>query len=39
VGNVTTFTTEAPPGTYFVRVRAINAKGPGLPSNEVVVEK
>jgi hypothetical protein len=39
VGNVTTFTTEAPPGTYFVRVRALNAKGPGLPSNEVVVVK
>ena len=39
VGNTTTFTTEAPPGTYFVRVRAINAKGPGLPSNEVVIEK
>jgi hypothetical protein len=39
VGNVTTFMTEAPPGTYFVRVRAINDKGPGLPSNEVVVVK
>jgi hypothetical protein len=39
VGNVTSFTTEAPPGTYFVRVRAVNALGPGLPSNEVVVQK
>jgi hypothetical protein len=39
VGNVTTLSTEAPPGTYFVRVRAINALGPGLPSNEVVVQK
>jgi len=27
------------PGTYFVRVRAINALGPGLPSNEVIVQK
>jgi hypothetical protein len=39
VGNLTTFMTDAPPGTYFVRVRAINDKGPGLPSNEVVIEK
>jgi hypothetical protein len=39
VGNVTSFTTEAPSGTYFVRVRAINALGPGLPSNEVVLQK
>jgi len=39
VGIVTTFSTEAPPGTYFVRVRAINALGPGLPSNEVIVQK
>jgi hypothetical protein len=39
VGNVTRFVTQAPPGTYFVRVRAINAKGPGLPSNEVVIQK
>jgi predicted phage tail protein len=39
VGNVTSFTTEAPPGTYFVRVRAINALGAGLPSNEVIVQK
>jgi predicted nicotinamide N-methyase len=39
VGNVTSFSTEAPPGTYFVRVRAVNALGAGLPSNEVVVQK
>ena len=39
VGNVTSFTTQAPPGTYFVRVRAINSRGPGLPSNEIIVEK
>jgi hypothetical protein len=39
VGNVTRFSTPAPPGTYFVRVRAVNSRGPGLPSNEVVVQK
>ena len=39
VGNVTSFTTQAPPGTYFVRVRAINSRGPGLPSNEIIVQK
>jgi hypothetical protein len=39
VGSVTSFTTEAPPGTYFVRVRAVNAHGPGVPSTEVVVQK
>jgi hypothetical protein len=39
VGNVTSFTTDVPPGTYFVRVRAVNALGAGLPSSEVVVQK
>jgi predicted phage tail protein len=39
VGNMTRFSTPAPPGTYFVRVRAVNSRGPGLPSNEVVVQK
>jgi hypothetical protein len=38
-GNVTSFTTQAPPGTYFVRVRAINSRGAGLPSNEIIVQK
>lgn len=28
---------DVPDGRYFVRVRAANADGPGLPSNEVVV--
>lgn len=34
----TVFTAQAPPGTYYVRVRAVNASGPGTPSNEVIVE-
>jgi Domain of unknown function (DUF3472) len=37
-GNVaTTFMVAAPPGTYFVRLRARNAFGTSGPSNEVVV--
>jgi hypothetical protein len=39
VGNVTKFSTTAPPGTYYVRIRAINARGAGMPSNEVVVRR
>jgi hypothetical protein len=33
----TTLTTGAPPGTYSVRVRAVNAAGVGPASNEVVI--
>jgi hypothetical protein len=39
VGNVTSFQTTAPPGVYYVRVRAINARGMSLPSNEVIVRR
>jgi hypothetical protein len=39
VGDVTRFVTSAPPGTYYVRVRALNARGTSLPSNEIVVRR
>jgi hypothetical protein len=37
VGNVTRYVATAPAGVFFVRVVAVNAWGPGPPSNEVVV--
>jgi hypothetical protein len=37
IGNLTTLTTTAPPGTYFIRMRARTATGVGFPSNEVQV--
>jgi hypothetical protein len=39
VGNVTSFTTTAPPGVYYVRVRAVNDRGTSGPTNEVVVQR
>ncbi len=39
VGNVTSFSTSVPPGTYYVRVRAVNARGASGPSNEIVVRR
>jgi hypothetical protein len=37
VGNSATLSATAPPGTYFVRVVAVNAVGGSLPSNELAV--
>jgi hypothetical protein len=34
---VTPFSATAPPGTYFVRVRAVNGAGAGPPSAEAIV--
>jgi hypothetical protein len=39
-GNVTSFTTTAPPGVYYVRVRAVGPDGvAGDASNEIVVRR
>jgi predicted phage tail protein len=40
VGNTLTFSTTAPPGTYYVRVRAVGVYGNAGPaSNEIVVQR
>ncbi len=38
-GNIQSFSTPIPAGTYYVRVRALNGSGPGPVSNEVVVRR
>jgi hypothetical protein len=38
VGAVPSLVTAAPPGRYYVRVRARNASGLSAPSNEIVVD-
>lgn len=37
LGNVTSYLTSAPLGTYYVRVRAANRCGVSTPSNEIVI--
>lgn len=37
IGNITSFSASAPPGTYYVRVRGVNARGVSDASNEVRV--
>jgi hypothetical protein len=39
VATLTRFTTTAPPGVYYVRVRGVNTRGTSLPSNEVIVRR
>ena len=38
LGNTTVFSTEAPDGTFFLRIQALSAAGPTGPSNEVRVD-
>ena len=37
VGTATSFTVATPPGTYYIRIRAVSAAGTSGPSNEVVL--
>ena len=39
VANVAEFSTQAPPGTYYLRVRAVNERGAGPASNEILVQR
>ena len=39
VGAVTSFSTTAPPGVYYVRVLAVNGRGASQPSNEIIVRR
>ncbi len=39
IGSATTFSTVVPPGVYYVRVRAVNARGSGAPSNQVTIRR
>jgi hypothetical protein len=40
LGNVLTFATTAPPGVYYVRIRAVGVDGiAGEASNEIVVRR
>jgi predicted phage tail protein len=39
VSDVLSFSTTAPPGTYYVRVRAVNGRGASQPSNEIIVRR
>ena len=39
VGNVLRFSTVAPSGVYYVRVRGVNNRGAGEPSNEIIVRR
>lgn len=39
VGSGTSFAVDLPAGGYFVRIRAVNANGVSVPSNEVLVQR